>query len=143
MWPKDTNLNFLNVYVIPLSFNKLLTGLSHLDNINQTVSDQIPDIPTMAKTKGKKAPRNGSDSEDDSSAEEQSDSSADLSNDSKDSSSSDEDVKDETIPLRDDHGPPCNDTALDNFYKKKRRVNYRDVSCVINKKTFGLYFKSM
>ena len=57
-------------------------------------------------------------------------------------SSSDSEEESEQV-TRDDHGPPSNKTALDSFYKEKKRVDDRPVTCVIHKKTMKLFFNTM
>ena len=44
---------------------------------------------------------------------------------------------------RDNHGPPSEETALDLFYKEKKRVDARPITCVIHKKTLRLFFDTM
>ena len=74
---------------------------------------------------------------------ELSNSSTDSSDSSDSSDLSSEDVEVREEPVRDDHGPPSNEAALSTFYRDKKRVDAREVSCVIHKKTLDLYFKGI
>ena len=44
---------------------------------------------------------------------------------------------------RDDLGPPCSDTTLSKFYERNKRVDAREVTCVLNNFSFKLYFRTM
>ena len=72
-----------------------------------------------------------------------SESNSDTSSDTSSESSSESGGEAETSQPRDDLGPPTNENALDVFYKTRKRVDAREVTCVINKKTISFFFNTM
>ena len=59
-----------------------------------------------------------------------------------DSASSSDDSAESTVKT-DKHGPPSDTATLKAFYGAKKRVDAKEVTCVLNNKTLGFYFKTM
>ena len=58
-----------------------------------------------------------------------------------DSSSTEEDEEEDH--KSDAHGPTSSPGALEAYYAAKKRVDAKDVTCVLHPKTLSLYFKKM
>ena len=62
---------------------------------------------------------------------------------SSDSSSSSSSEEEDDAPTRDGLGPPCSAKILTKFYGQKKRVDNREVTCILNKESLKLYFKTI
>ena len=80
--------------------------------------------------------------EDPESSSESSEDSGSNSEESSEEESSASSSETEAGKDRDDLGPPCSDTTLSKFYERNKRVDARDVTCVLNKSSFKLYFRT-
>ena len=44
---------------------------------------------------------------------------------------------------RDDHGPPANEETLKDVYERNKRIDAKDVTCVLSKPSLKLYFDTV
>ena len=105
----------------------------------------FPDCFRMAKGKKKSSKKDegqSQESEEDMSGASESESEEDTDESEESSSSSDDEEEDSDVKV-DDHGPPTSTDALEEFYGNRKRVDAKEVSCVLHNKTLGLYFKTM
>ena len=65
------------------------------------------------------------------------------SEESEDTSSSSPEDEVDSDTKEDAHGPPSHSDALTEFYRNKKRVDSKEVTCVLHNKTLGMYFKTM
>ena len=97
---------------------------------------------SMPRKRGK---RHSRESSDDSTDSEESDSEKSESSESseEDEESEPGSEEGEETPAADGLGPASSKSALKEFYAAKKRVDARDVTCVLNSETLQLYFKTM
>ena len=104
----------------------------------------LPTLDSSRDMPGKKKRESESDEgEASDSTEHSSDSRDEDSSESSSSSSSDSEPEDEAPPSRDDHGPPNDEEALAKFFEKNKRVDAKEVTCVLSKGSLRLYFHTM
>ena len=131
------SLSFLRSYKIPRKTGKNTYSVSDHD-FRPIINEKV--MP-KARTKTKGVAVSESESEE---SGQLSRGSSDESDDSYDSGTSGSEAEAQTAEVqRDDHGPPSEEVALDLFYKEKKRVDAKPITCIIHKNTFMLYFEAM
>ena len=101
-------------------------------------------IAQMSRKKGRKKDSSSESDGDDGEVDDSSENDSSGDDSSEESSDSDgHEAEDDDVAGADALGPLADAGALENFYSAKKRVDSREITCVLHAKTLEFYFKRM